>query len=94
LQDGHRYTSVVQVRKDGVRTFLDGRLMVHWKTDFHDLADPYPSGRHPGQPGVVVYECRATIHRIAVVEVTGKGRIITASSPSTAPVVQPSGRGV
>jgi hypothetical protein len=81
LQDEHRYTSVVQVRRRGVRTYLDGKLMLDWKTDFHELSDPYPgSMKNPGQPGVIVYDCAVTIHRIAIIEVTGRGKLLQAAS--------------
>jgi hypothetical protein len=37
LVNGHQYTCVIKVRKDGVKVFLDGALLDEWKTDYHDM---------------------------------------------------------
>jgi len=39
LESQRRHTSIVQVRKNGCRGFLDGRLLCDWGTDFSEVVD-------------------------------------------------------
>jgi hypothetical protein len=36
-EPGTRHTSCVRVRKDAVQGWVDGEMIVEWKTDYHDL---------------------------------------------------------
>ncbi len=38
MQTGRRYTSIVQVRSDGIKAFLDSELVAEWKTDYYDMS--------------------------------------------------------
>jgi hypothetical protein len=38
LENGRQYTALVEVRKDRVAAFLDGRLISQWKTDYKDVS--------------------------------------------------------
>jgi hypothetical protein len=35
---GRKYTSIVQVRNDGIKAFLDNKLVAEWRTDYHDMS--------------------------------------------------------
>lgn len=35
---GRKYTTIVQVRNDGIRAFLDNKLVAEWKTDYQDMS--------------------------------------------------------
>lgn len=77
LQNGRTYTSLVQVRKDGVKVLLDGKVIVDVKTDFSDVA-PAPVWRLPSDNvlGVGSHQSATRFHQIEVIEVKGKGRLI------------------
>ncbi len=77
LANNRVYSSVLQVRKNGVRAFLDGRLMNEWKTDFSD-ASRQRLWKLPNERalGLVSDRAETVFHSIDVNEVTGKGRIL------------------
>jgi hypothetical protein len=83
IETGRKYLSRVEVRNDGVRGYLDGNLVVAWKTEYSDLATiPLWKLRDPALLGVGA-QSRIAFHRIEVREVTGKGRFTrTAAQPS------------
>jgi hypothetical protein len=88
-----RYTSVVQVRGDGLRAYLDGKLVCRWRTDFNDLTAP-PIPRADGTLlalGVSGGGC--TVHRIEVVEVgdtdAGPRGVKSAKELHANPVLKP-----
>lgn len=74
LEKGRRYVSLVEVRNDGVRGYLDGKLVVAWKTDYSDL-DTFDGWklRDSSRLGVGC-QTRMIFHRIEIREVTGKGK--------------------
>jgi hypothetical protein len=67
------HTTVVQVRRDGVKCYLDGVLICQHKTDFKDLLGD--SWRETKDKSVLAVACGdATVFQaIQVVEVTGSG---------------------
>jgi len=73
IQNGRRYTSLVQVRKDGMKAFINGKLISEYKTDWSDV-EIYSKWklRDPMVIGVATHS-PAIFHRIEVVEITGKG---------------------
>jgi tetratricopeptide (TPR) repeat protein len=74
LEAGKSYTSLVQVRRDGVRAFLDDRPLTHWKTDYSDLAMSPPFRlRDPGLLGLITQGTSASFERIELLEISGKG---------------------
>jgi hypothetical protein len=86
IENGREYKSVLKVRKDGVKAYLNGRLIASWDTDFSD-ADPRPYwalrtksviGLGTGD-GDGVTEFR----RARVVEISGAGRVLR-EAPSNA----------
>jgi hypothetical protein len=38
IKNGQEYTSIIKVRKTGVQSFLDGKLISEWATDYHDMS--------------------------------------------------------
>ncbi|MDB5333983.1 MAG: hypothetical protein JWP03_5134, partial [Phycisphaerales bacterium] len=75
LKAGVRYTSVVQVRRNGVKAFMNGQLIVDWKTDYKDVNPdvPYWALRDRSNLGIGVGGTDTVIHSADIVEVTGHG---------------------
>jgi hypothetical protein len=68
------YTTVVQVRRDGVRGLLDGKELVHVRTDFRDLTcDDWRKIRDTSRLAVACDD-PTVFHYVRVVEITGSGR--------------------
>jgi hypothetical protein len=70
-----RYTSLVQVRRDGVKAFIDGKLVRDYKTHFDEL------GPHPGYKlrnetllGIGTYRGITIFHKVDLIEIGGKGK--------------------
>jgi serine/threonine protein kinase/formylglycine-generating enzyme required for sulfatase activity len=82
LEAGRHYTALVQVRKDRVMAFLDGRLVSEWKTDYQDMSihnsirlrDDRSLGLGSSPAGGVVF------YSAEVREVTGKGTFTRGAS--------------
>jgi len=81
---GRRYVSLVEVRNDGLRGYLDGKLLVTWKTDCKDMSlARFWQLRTPHVLGLGC-QSRIAFHRIEVREVTGKGTF-TRGAPAAQP---------
>jgi len=76
LQNGRRHSSLVRVRNNGVATFLDGRPMCRYATDYANvwLHQSWMIPEHC--LGVGAYNSRVVFHVIEVVEVSGRGRVL------------------
>jgi serine/threonine-protein kinase len=74
LELGRRYTVFVEVRKDGLKAWLDGELMAQWATDYHDMS-PFRVWKFKDDSllGVGCSLSKVVFHEIQVREVTGKG---------------------
>jgi len=77
VDNGKTYTSLVQVRKDGVKAFVNGKLMSQHKTNYKDMGLTaswiVPDTRALG----VGSQGSPTVFRsIQVLEVTGKGKVL------------------
>ena len=84
LVNGRRYVSLVEVRKDGVKAYLDGRFVTAWKTDYADMSlDPALRLRDARALGLGAGQSALTVYQVAVREVTGQGTLAR-----TAPVAQ------
>lgn len=84
IETGKRYKTRVEVRRDGLRGFVNGTEMLHWTGDFKRLSMEAGSAlRNPRALGIG--SSRAVIfHRIEVREVSGTGRVMAdAGSAST-----------
>ncbi len=91
LENGRRYVAVVLVRKEGLKLYLDGRLVSAWPTDYSDL-EPDTVWRTRGAPvlGLGSNGSPVVFQRVVVREVSGKGALFRA--PAEAP--PPSGSAV
>jgi hypothetical protein len=68
------YTTVVQVRRDGVKALLDGKVIAEQKTDFRDLnVDHY---REIPDTRLLAVACDdpTVFHYVRLVEITGTGK--------------------
>jgi hypothetical protein len=73
--DNGPHTSVLEVRKDRVRCFFNGKLIQEYKTDYADLS--MNAGwklRSEQLLGLGCWESLTEFHRVDVVEVSGKGK--------------------
>ena len=76
LTNGKMYTSLVQVRKDGLKGFLDGKLIVEYKTTtFEEMGNHAQlQMKNPLTLGIGSYLSTTTFHTVELIEVTGKGK--------------------
>jgi len=77
LNSGQRYSSIVQVRNDGLKAFIDGKLISELKTDYRNLSC-LPQARMTDKSalGVLSHQCPTVFHTIQVLEVKGKGEFL------------------
>ncbi len=71
---GHRYTTVVQVRKNSIAAYLDGKLLSQRNVDYSDLViwkDWYVGA----YLGVGSHQRQTTFQKLELVEITGEGRV-------------------
>jgi hypothetical protein len=75
--DNGPHTSLLEVRKDRVRCFFNGKMILEYKTDYADLS--MNAGwklRSEQLLGLGCWESPTEFHRIDVIEVSGKGKRI------------------
>ena len=84
LEHGRRYSVVVQVRKQGLKAYLDGKLMVEWPTDYSDMS-PWPVWRFKDDTllGFGCSKTTAAFDEIKLIEISGKGTF-TRGAPASA----------
>lgn len=72
LEPNVRHTSVVKVRKDLVRCYLDNELIVSWNTDYHDLSrvDDW-SMRSNDKLGIGTWNKPTRFHKAELIDKTG-----------------------
>ncbi|MGD0091836.1 MAG: hypothetical protein ABSE73_18130 [Planctomycetota bacterium] len=71
---GRRYTSCVQVRKDGIKALVDGKCVTQWKTDYSDMSNAaYWDMRDTTILGLGC-SSPTIFHSIEVIEVRGQGK--------------------
>ncbi len=74
LVPNRAYTTTVQVRRDGVKALLDGKVIAEYRGDFHDLgSDGYRDLKDPSLLGVACDD-PTVFHYVRVIEVTGTGK--------------------
>jgi hypothetical protein len=75
LTNGRTYTTLVQVRKDGVKGYLDGKLIKELKDPYPDLVS-HELQRMKSESilGVGSYLSATTFLKMELIEVTGKGK--------------------
>jgi hypothetical protein len=77
LENGKKYTSLVQVRDGGVKAFLNGQLITEHKTDYSDM-DLYADWklRDATLLGLGSWNNSAVFHSVELVEVRGQGKAL------------------
>ena len=76
LKIGQTYTIVVQVRKDGLKSYQDNVLVSQWKTaDYKDmtLLDTHKLNNE-SLIGISTYKSAITYNRIEIIQLTGNGK--------------------
>ena len=73
---GATQTSLVEVRKDGVKAYLDGKLISQWKTYADFSMNATYALRDEKRLGIGTYKTATAFQKIEVVEVTGRGKIL------------------
>ena len=75
LQNGRRYTAVVQVRRDRLRLLIDDAVFIDYRTDWSEIKGlQQQSILRRNVVGLRTYECPVTFHRAELIEVSGKGK--------------------
>lgn len=81
LEQGVVYESIVQVRKEGLKIFLNGKLLTQWKTDYQDMSMVKGWELHNNAwLGLGAYQGCVRFHRVDLLEVTGHGQVVLTSS--------------
>jgi Leucine-rich repeat (LRR) protein len=78
VENGRAYTVLVEVRKDGLKSFINGQPSAAWKTDYSDLG--VYSGwklRDNGLLGLGSHESSTAFSRLELREVSGKGTAVS-----------------
>lgn len=90
LQNGRISTSLLQVRRSGVKAYLDGKLISQLPTDFRDVGLP-ASWDMPNHSvlGLGSGESATEFQKIELLEISGKGRPMRrATVATTTPVTE------
>ena len=80
LDNDRKYLAMVQVRRDGLKAFLDDQPLCHWKTG---TSAGLPAGqglRHASFAGLGSDGSPAAFYRVELLEKTGKGRAVEEAS--------------
>jgi eukaryotic-like serine/threonine-protein kinase len=86
LEMGRRYTVVVEVRKNGLRGYLDDQLVAEWATDYHDMS-AWPVWRFKDDT-LLGFGCSLStvaFQEARLREVTGKGWFTRDAATADAP---------
>jgi len=76
IRPNKKNTSTVKIRNDGVKGYVNGRLVVSYKTDFEDMqTNIWFRIRKTGQLAIFADD-PTTFYEIKVIEITGKGKML------------------
>ena len=94
LTNGKRYSSVVQVRKDSITVYFNGKLLTCWKTDGAAFALPdWTKLRNGNTLGLRCHGGPTIFHAADLYEVTGQGKTVDVAPAAPAnpdtPVLPP-----
>ncbi len=75
VTNGRRYRILVQVRNRGLKAYLDGRLLISWRTDYTNVT-PHSGWVLPNKKcvGIGSHGSPTAFHAAELIEVTGRGR--------------------
>ncbi len=91
LKNGRVATSLLQVRRSGVKAYLDGKLITQLQTDFGDVSlhALWDMPNH-GVLGLGSWENATEFQKIELPEISGKGRAVRRGTVAkTTPPVEP-----
>jgi serine/threonine protein kinase len=75
VDQGRTYVSVVEVRKDGLKSYINGALVCQWRTNYGDMdLDPVWRVRDSSAIGLGTFTSPTMFHRIEIREVSGQGK--------------------
>ncbi|HVR84507.1 MAG TPA: protein kinase [Planctomycetota bacterium] len=87
LRDEQRYVSVIEVRKDRVTAFVDGKKLSEWLPSMGEFStDRYWSVDVPGLIGLGNCESQTVFDLVQVRDVTGRGKLRTTLTSPPDPV--------
>jgi serine/threonine protein kinase len=74
IESEKRHVVVLQVRKDGFASFIDGRLCGRWRGDYAEITmDPGWALPDASHLGLGAFDGRAAFHRVDIREISGAG---------------------
>jgi len=82
IENGRRYRSVVQVRKDGIAAYVNQRLIARYRTDYSDIAVNPAWAVGEGLLGVGTYRSVTVFHVIQLIEIGGEGKPLPGREPA------------
>jgi formylglycine-generating enzyme required for sulfatase activity/tRNA A-37 threonylcarbamoyl transferase component Bud32 len=92
LTTGRRYSSLVQVRKAGVKAFLDGALVTELKTDYTNVGMmPHWLMNDKRVLGLGSWKSPTTFHQVEIVEISGPGTFTRPDDPAAKKAAQQRG---
>ena len=81
LANGVPHSSVVCIRKSGITVFVDGKLLLNRATDFSDFSiEELWKIKSGNAIGLAFNNCKVTVEKAQIKEVTGKGARLPAPS--------------
>lgn len=82
MVSGREYVSVVKVRRNGVKAYLDGELVSSWDTDYSDVESrPFWRLQDNAALGLATSALETEFRSIRVTEITGTGKILRPPMP-------------
>jgi len=84
LENNRSYTSIVVARNNGLKAYLDGKLITQWKTSYDDMRISI-EWKLPSERcfGLATHRSRTRFQTIQVLEMRGKGRVLQRSESAT-----------
>jgi len=74
MENGQKYTSVVEVRRSGVKGYVDGKLLSEYRTDYFEMSlSSYWKIPNPLAIGVTSWGNNCVFHSIELIEIGTKG---------------------
>jgi len=75
LENGKRYASLIQVRKNGIKAYLDNTLLTEWKAEYKELGlNNLLKLRNEKYLGFGSHNSPTIFYSVDVIEISGKGK--------------------
>ena len=76
IRPNRKYTSTVKVRNDGVKAYLNGRLVAGHKTDYKDMRNTIWHRIRKTEQIAIFADDPTIFYEITVTEITGRGKLL------------------